>query len=320
MFLDELPRWFGSTLCVGLGLCFGSFLNVVIYRLPRDLSLVSPGSACPGCDKAIAGYDNIPLLSWLLLRGKARCCGTRISPRYPLIELLGGLLAWTIFDVRLLPFADQITLGEGLFLFSVYLTLSLGLLAAAAIDLEHMILPDSLTLGGAALGLVTSPFRPEVDPPMALLGAAVGYVGIWFPFIWLHTKLRGFPGMGLGDAKLMMLAGAWFGPLGALLILFAGALQGSVVAGIALLVRGKIDEPEAVAEQRRELLLAISEASGEEKRLLEEELQNDPLGQSPEEAPGGPRIAFGPFLALASIELLIFFDVALNITRAYLFL
>lgn len=318
MLLHEVPRWFVSVLCVGLGLCFGSFLNVVIYRLPRELSLSHPGSACPACGTSIAAYDNIPVLSWLLLGGRARCCKARISPRYPLIELLGGLMAWTIVDLRLLPDSQELSIGEAGFLFTVYLALALGLLAAAAIDLEHMILPDSLTFGGAALGLLSSPFRPEVDPPLALVGMVVGYLGIWFPFIWLHTKVRGFPGMGLGDAKLMALAGAWFGPFGVLFTLFAGALQGTLVATTALLVRGKIDEPEAVTEQRRQLQKALSEATGEEKELLLQEFKNDPLALAPEEAPGGPRIAFGPFLALALIELLIFYDVITNLTKSYL--
>src|SRR5690606_33732992 len=113
-------------------------------------------------------------------------------------------------------------------------------------DLEHMILPDSITWGGAILGLLSSPFRPEVSPEIAFVGGAVGFVGIWFPFIWLHEKLRGFPGMGLGDAKLMVLAGTWFGPVGALLTLFLGAFQGTLFALVTLGLKGEIEEPEGV--------------------------------------------------------------------------
>lgn len=306
--LDVLPRWFVLFFAVVLGLNLGSFLNVVIHRLPLQMSLSHPGSRCPKCETPIVFYDNIPVLSWLLLGGRSRCCKTRISPRYPLVELIGGLLAGAIVVARIEPLRHQLPVLEALFLFTLYLALGLGLIAAAAIDFEHMILPDSITLGGTALGLLTAAARPEVDPLSSALGAFVGYVGIWFPFIWLHQKLRGFPGMGLGDAKLMMLAGAWFGPLGVLLVLFAGATQGTLFAGIAFLVQGRIEEPEAVKRQREELLLAIQAAEGEEKLLLEQELEDDPLGQAPDEATGGARIAFGPFLALALIELLIFFD------------
>lgn len=308
MFLDELPGWFIIVFAVALGLNFGSFLNVVIYRLPRDLSLSTPGSQCPHCNTPIKAYDNLPVFGWLLLRGKSRCCKKPISFRYPLIEAIGGLLAWTIVVARLEPHRHELLLSHAGMLFFAYLFLSLGLLAAAAIDMEHMILPDSITWGGTILGLATSFIRSEVDPLYSAVGAVVGYVGIWFPFIWLHEKLRGFPGMGLGDAKIMALAGAWFGPLGVLLVLFAGAIQGTCVAVTALLVHGKIEEPEAVTEQRRELLQAIEEAEGDEKKELEQMLADDPLGMDPSEAPGGARVAFGPFLALAIVELLLFFE------------
>lgn len=320
MFLDELPPWFVILTAVTLGLCFGSFLNVVIYRLPRELSLIHPGSCCPSCDTPIAAYDNIPLLGWLLLRGKSRCCKTPISARYPFVELLGGLLAWAIVKTQLEPYWNDLQLGEAALLFGFYLTLGLALIAMAAIDMEHMILPDSLTYGGTLLGLLSAPLRHEVDLSMSAVGALVGVVGIWFPFIWLHEKLRGFPGMGLGDAKLAALAGAWFGPLGVLITLFGASIQGTLAAGVTYLVRGKIDEPEAVTRQREELLQAIEEAEGEEKRELEQELADDPLGLSPDEAPGGPRVAFGPFLALTILELALFWQPLNALLRANLLL
>ncbi len=307
MLLEDLPHWFVVLTAVTLGLNIGSFLNVVIYRLPLGMSLAHPGSQCPACDTPIPFYNNIPVLSWILLRGRASCCDVSISPRYPLIELIGGLMAWAIIVARIEPHAETLYLGEATLLFCLYLALGLGLVAAAAIDFEHMILPDSLTWGGAALGFFSSPFRPELDPPMDIVGALVGYFGIWLPFIWAHTKLRGFPGMGLGDAKLMALAGAWFGPWGVLFTLYAGAMQGTVFAGISWLTRGKLEEPTAVREQREELLQAISEATGQEKVDLQKELDDDPLGRPPEESPA--RIAFGPFLALALIELMLFYEV-----------
>lgn len=317
MHLEELPTWLVTTTAVILGLNCGSFLNVVIYRLPRGMSLVHPGSRCPGCGTPIAPYDNIPVFGWLFLRGKSRCCKTKISPRYPAIELIGGLFAWCILVTRLYPRAHELTVGEGAFLFWLYLVAGLGLLAAAMIDLEHMILPDSITWGGAILGLLSSPFRPEVDPSSAFLGGALGFFGIWFPFIWLHKKLRGFEGMGLGDAKLMTLAGTWFGPWGVLLTLFGGSIQGTVFALGSLALKGEIEEPEGVKQQRRELVAAIEAAEGKEKELLQKEYDEDPLAKPPEEREGGPRIAFGPFLALALIEQLLFHDVLVAWMRAF---
>ncbi len=236
------------------------------------------------------------------------------------MELIGGLAGGAVVTMKLLPFSHELTLGMALFDYWLYLVIALGLIAAAAIDLEHMILPDSITLGGTILGLLTSPIRFEVDPLMSILGAAGGFLGLWFPFIWVHEKLRGFPGMGLGDAKLLALAGAWFGPVGALLTLFFGAIQGTIFAVITLALTGRIEEPKAVTEQRNELLAAIDAAEGEEKQQLIRELEADPLGRAPDEAEGGPRIAFGPFLVLALLELLLFFHPIETILHERLYL
>lgn len=304
--MSELPHWFVLTLCVGLGLLFGSFLNVVIYRLPREESVSFPGSRCPACQTPIKPYDNVPVLSWLVLRGRARCCGTPIPPRYPVVELLGGLIAWGVLEMRIFPFEAELSVAHGFGLFAAYLALGLGLLAAAAIDLEHMYLPDSITLGGAALGLATVPLRDGVGFVEAFGAAALGFVVVWFPFIWLYEKVRGFPGMGLGDAKLLALAGAWFGWFGVLFVLFAGALQGTLVAMTVLLTKGKLEEPEAVREERRAWQEAIEAAEGAEREALERELAADPIGREPGEGLGQARLAFGPFLVLACLELLLF--------------
>jgi leader peptidase (prepilin peptidase) / N-methyltransferase len=306
MLMSELPRWFVLSLCVGLGLLFGSFLNVVIHRLPREENIAFPASRCPGCGTPIRPYDNVPVLSWLLLRGKARCCGARISVRYPLVELLGGLLAWGLLEMRVFPQETELSVAAGFGLFAAYLALGLGLLAAAAIDLEHMYLPDSITLGGALLGLATVPLRPEVGWLDATGGALLGFLFVWLPFIWLYAKLRGFPGMGLGDAKLLALAGAWFGPFGTLFVLFGGALQGTLVALAVLITKGKLEEPEAVRQERRALLEAIEASEGAERQALERELALDPIGTEPAEGIGQARLAFGPFLVLGCIELLLF--------------
>lgn len=291
---------------VSLGLVFGSFLNVVIYRLPRDESVAFPASRCTGCGAPIRALDNLPILSWLLLRGKARCCHAPISPRYPLVELSGGLLGGALVQVNLLTLPPDTPLWQGGLLFAAQLALGLGLIAAAFIDLSHMYLPDSITLGGAALGLASVPLRGDTSWQASLFGAAVGFLIVWLPFDRLHRLLRGKPGMGLGDAKLVMLAGAWFGWQGALFTLLGGAVQATLGVLIVYLLRGRLEEPEAVKRERAELLAELAAAPPEERAALEAELKSDPLAAEPEPGFGGARIAFGPFLALATLELLVF--------------
>jgi leader peptidase (prepilin peptidase)/N-methyltransferase len=302
----ELPSWFWMGIGVSLGLVFGSFLNVVIYRLPRGENLAFPASHCTSCGKPIRAFDNLPVLGWLLLRGRARCCKAPISPRYPLVELLGGLLGGTLIQVAVLTQPLDTPLWQGGLLFAVELALGLGLIAAAFIDMSHMYLPDALTLGGALLGLLSVPLRPEASWQQSLLGAAVGFAIVWLPFDRLHRLLRGKPGMGLGDAKLVMLAGAWFGWQGALFALLAGSLQATLAVLAIYLVRGQIDEPEAVKQERAELEQELARATPEERAAIEAELALDPLAGEPESGFGKARIAFGPFLVLAVLELLVF--------------
>lgn len=303
---------------VSLGLLFGSFLNVVIYRVPRGESVAFPASRCTSCGTPIRAFDNVPVLGWLLLRGRARCCKARISPRYPLVELLGGLLAGTLIQVAVLTLPADTPLWQGALLFAVELTLGLGLIAAAFIDLSHMYLPDPITIGGAVLGLLSVPLRPGASWQESLLGAAIGFAAVWLPFDLLHRVVRGKTGMGLGDAKLVMLAGAWFGWQGALFALLAGAIQATVTVGIVLLFGGKLDEPEAVKQERAELAQELAQASPEDRAAIEAELAGDPLAEEPEEGFGKARIAFGPFLILATLELLVFGDVILAELRAVL--
>lgn len=291
---------------VPLGLVFGSFLNVVIHRLPRGESVAFPGSHCPSCGAPIRALDNLPVLGWLLLGGRARCCKTAISARYPLVELLGGLLAGALIQTVVLTLPPETPLWQGALLFCAELGLGLGLIAAAFIDLSHMYLPDSITLGGALLGLLSVPIRPGASWLESALGAAIGFAIIWLPFDVLHRALRGRPGMGLGDAKLVMLAGAWFGWQGALFTLLAGAVQATLVVMAIYLVRGRIDEPEAVKLERAELEQELAALGPAERAELERELSEDPLAGEPEAGLGKARVAFGPFLVLATLELLLF--------------
>jgi leader peptidase (prepilin peptidase)/N-methyltransferase len=304
--LADFPPSFLVVTALALGLVFGSFLNVVIHRLPRGESVAYPPSRCPGCGAAIAVRDNVPIVSFLLLRGRSRCCNTKIAPRYPLVELIGGLLAVAIVRTIVLELPLDTPAWKFALSFAAHLALGLGLVAAAFIDLEHLYLPDGITFGGTALGLATVPLRPEASFLESLVGAVVGFLVIWVPFIALYEKLKGRPGMGLGDAKLVMLAGAWFGWFGAVFALLAGAVQATAVTLAVLATRGKLDEPEAVKEERRALREALEAAQGEERAELERELAADPLAEEPEPGLAGARLAFGPFIVLAIVELMLF--------------
>jgi leader peptidase (prepilin peptidase)/N-methyltransferase len=279
------------------GTLWGSFLNVVIYRVPREMSVVHPGSHCPACGKPVRAVDNLPILSWILLGGRARCCKARISPRYVAIEALGGLAALVIFEVVVRPLGGSTSALLAGAMFLADFALAMGLLAAAFIDAEHMYLPDPITLGGTAVGLLT-PWLRGLGWGEAVLGAAVGFVGVWLPFVVGYRALRGKAGMGLGDAKLTMLAGAWFGWPGVVFAIFGGAVQSLVAAAAILVAHGKIEEPESVRKDREELQKAAASGDEEAKRLLEE----DPLGAAPEEGVMAARMPFGPFLCLAILE------------------
>ncbi len=305
LMLGDLPLSVLYGFALFFGLIWGSFLNVVIYRLPREMSVVRPASHCPACGKPIRPWDNVPVFGWLFLRGKARCCGAKVSPRYPLVEAIGGLLAVAIVAVFIAPLAPSSSLAFVGALFVANLALVLGLVAAAFIDLEHMILPDEITLGGAVLGLATASFRGMsfVD---SIIGAVAGFVIVWLPFVVVYPRIRGNVGMGLGDAKLLLLAGAWFGWIGAIVVLCVGAVQGTIAAIVTLLVAGKIEEPEAVRKEREELKAELEKMSPEERAEAEKELALDPLAQEAGEGLGQVRMPFGPFLVLATLEFLFF--------------
>jgi leader peptidase (prepilin peptidase) / N-methyltransferase len=179
--------------------------------------------------------------------------------------------------------------------------LAMALTAAAFIDAEHMFLPDPITIGGTVFGLATPALR-GLTWTDAFVGALVGFVGVWVPFVVGYKALRGRAGMGLGDAKLLMLAGAWFGWPGAAFALFAGALQATFAAVGILWVVGRIDEPRAVRADREALVRA---AAGGDAQAIEA-LANDPLGKPPADGFLAARLPFGPFLCLATIEWLLF--------------
>lgn len=200
-----------------LGLAIGSFTNVVVARLPHGESPIRPRSSCPYCGNQIAWFDNVPVLSWILLRGRCRSCHTSISVEYPLVEL-AGLTIW--LGVAWLYGPSWHALAGGILLSLV--------LAIALIDSRHYLIPDPLSLGGLAAGLAFS-FLPGYPAPIdALLGAAAGFgvllaVGVMGE--WVFKK----PAMGGGDMKMMAMVGAFLGPADAMLTIFLGALVGTIV-------------------------------------------------------------------------------------------
>lgn len=233
-----------------LGLLFGSFFNVVIHRLPKmlqyswteqceelmevkdrspkiELSLIRPGSQCPKCNKPISALENIPILSFLILRGRCRHCASKIPLRYPLVEALTALMfvatAWT--------FGFNYTAAAGLILTALLIPLIF-------IDIDEQILPDSITIPGIWLGLLFNSFGILTDLHSAVYGAVGGYVSLWIVYHGFKL-LTGKEGMGYGDFKLLAMLGAWLGWQLLPLIILLSATVGALVGIVLLLLRNK---------------------------------------------------------------------------------
>jgi leader peptidase (prepilin peptidase)/N-methyltransferase len=236
-----------------LGLLVGSFLNVVILRLPARLmhqwreqsremleldgaaaaaepappGLVWQASHCPQCKHALGALENIPVVSWLVLRGRCKHCGTRISAQYPLVELLtaicSALVVW--------KFGVGWPAAAGLLF-------SWALIALAGIDVRTQLLPDQITLPLLWLGLLIALVPFFVDAPAAILGAAIGYLALWSVY-WGFKLLTGKEGMGYGDFKLLGALGAWMGPMALLPIILLSSLIGAIIGGGLLAVQGR---------------------------------------------------------------------------------
>ncbi|HEX7721374.1 MAG TPA: prepilin peptidase [Pyrinomonadaceae bacterium] len=231
-----------------VGAIIGSFLNVVIHRLPREQSIVFPNSTCPKCRKAIKAYDNIPILSYLILRGRCRRCGVHISSRYPAVEALTAIL-----------FA-AVTWHDGVsFVLAFDLAFAASMVALVFIDAEHMILPNAITYPGIICAIITRILVPYLAGPAhfddlpqllnafpalpiglvsiigAVIGALAGGGSLWLMgFMW--EKLRGVEAMGFGDVKMMLMVGAFLGWRLTILTILIGAVTGSI-AGIAVMYR-----------------------------------------------------------------------------------
>ena len=209
-----------------MGLCIGSFLNVCIYRLPESKSIVHPRSMCPNCDTLIPFYDNIPLFSYLWLKGQCRRCKVKISMRYPMVELLGGLVALGTY----LRFGLTI---ETL----IYYVFIAALLVVTFIDLDHRIIPDVITLPGIPICFAASFALPAITYKDALLGILVGG-GSLFLVAWVYTLLTKKEGMGGGDIKLLAMMGAIVGWQGVLFTIFVASLVGTL-AGFAVMLQSR---------------------------------------------------------------------------------
>nr|WP_294981571.1 A24 family peptidase [uncultured Pseudomonas sp.] len=248
-FLDQHPG-LGFPVAAGLGLLVGSFLNVVILRLPRKLDwqwrrdareileepeiydppppgIVVESSHCPHCKHKLAWFENIPLISWLALRGKCRHCKVPISVQYPLVELLTALLV--VASVWRFGFGWQ---GFGASLLSCFLV------ALSGIDLRTRLLPDQLTLPLMWLGLIASLENLYMVPKAAVLGAIAGYVSLWSVW-WLFKQLTGKEGMGHGDFKLLAAIGAWVGLKGVLPTILLSSLVGAIIGSVWLAAKGR---------------------------------------------------------------------------------
>ncbi len=244
--------WFFPAFVFVLGACIGSFLNVVIYRVPAGKSIVRPGSTC-GCGKPIAWYDNIPIFSWVVLRGRARCCGRPFSVRYPFVELLTGALFLACW-VRFPPVAAACGW--------VFVS---SLVCALFIDLDHMIIPDAFTIGLAVEGLLLSALAPalhgqhgeyySVDSLRSVSAALVGMVAGSGVILWIALVAEALlkkEAMGFGDVKFVGAIGAFCGWHGAIFSIFGGAAVGTVWIAVALAWQKVSGKPGSEARPARE--------------------------------------------------------------------
>ncbi len=215
-----------------IGLTWGSFANVLIVRLPRAQSILrfrkSMRSSCPRCKKKILWKDNIPIFSFLFLRGRCRACHKKISIRYPIVELTTALLF----------LATQLKFGWSPELFLRSWPLIVLLVCITFIDLEHRIIPDELSLGGLGWGLLTSYWAWDIGVGAAVMGALLGF-GFFYSVAWLYLRWTGRSGLGGGDIKLLAMLGAFLGPLGVLNTILISSIFGSIIGLLCGALQGQ---------------------------------------------------------------------------------
>lgn len=271
------------------GLLWGSFANVVIYRVPRGLSVVHPRSRCGSCDTPIAWYDNLPVVSYLLLGGRCRHCKARYGMRYLMVELIGGVLSLVAYAQCIVsPGISGTALDWGsLAVWLLWFLFAMALLVVTYVDLDLWIIPPKVTVPVTVLGLLAAwlPWPAwdanPIDKTVATVVGALLVVSIR----WFYLRFRGMEGMGLGDAYLLAMIGAFQGLTGVAFAVFAGAIQGLLIA-VPVRLMGR-----SVANRD------IHEIHGDDPELGPNQSQADLMGTM---------VPFGPFLALASLELFAF--------------
>lgn len=313
LIVADLPSWLVSLIAFFFGICWGSFFNVAIYRWPLGLSVVTPPSHCPSCQARIPPWLNLPIFGYLSLRGRTACCGTPLSPRYPIVEALGGVLCIAVCQHVFASLSPATPAWHAWLLSACYFTFAGGLLIATFVDLEHMEIPDEVSLPGTALGLITASFRDPPGVADAALGAGGGFLFVQVLFVWCYELITGRRGMGEGDSKLLMMIGAFLGWQGAAFALVAGALQGLVVALIALLRGWGRDELHgAAAAQSKESAAEGEQAEPSAERTDDEASDEDEDDDPPPTWLGHLKLPFGPFLALGALEHFFFGDVLID--------
>jgi len=296
LYARDLPVWLVRVTALLFGSLWGSFFNVAIYRWPRGMSVVKPPSHCPSCGAPVRWYLNVPVLGYLLLRGRARCCGARLTARYVWVELLTGVLGLAVaerFFVGAESGASAAAAGLESLLYFAFVG---GLVVATFVDLEWMEIPDEVSLPGAALGLATVGLRDSPGALSAAVGAGVGFLTVQVLFVWAYELFTGRRGMGEGDAKLLLMIGAFLGWEAVLFTLVAGSLQGLVAAGLAT----AFGVP---------LVPELPEDALEDGQPVAEPAKSADAAQVVETAgSAAPMMVFGPMLALSALEFLFFGD------------
>ncbi len=343
--VSDLPASFHLAIAFVLGALWGSFFNVAIHRWPRDMSVVSPPSHCPACGKPIPAWRNVPIVSYLLQRGKAACCGARMSPRYLVVELLSGVLAVALAQRFVVETEPGTELAAASIHAALWFVFTGALVIATFVDLEWWEIPDEVSIGGTAIGLATVTLRGGASAEEVALGAGAGWLVVQVFFVWGVERLFGKRGMGEGDPKLAMMIGAFLGWRGVLFAFVAAAFQSVIAYAVARATGRELrpsasegapvaaaetdDAPPETAPAPDEEGDAPSPAPDDESRKTDakdaktnakdakpkaKDAKNDEGEEDDEdeELPAGNYLPLGPFLALGALEFLFFGDVLVD--------
>ncbi len=316
--VDGVPFWLLKVTVLLLGAAFGSFANVLIYRVPQGLSIVRPGSSCPGCGAPIRWYDNVPVLGWILLGGKCRDCRSPISIRYPLVELSMAVLSLACLYLAVMR-SEGLADVQGLAVLWVFpFAFCFLLVVLTFVDLEHWRIPHVFTLTGAGLGLAGSLLMPnftDIGWKESLLGMVVGALPI-AALIEVYFRLTRREGMGYGDVMLLGMIGATLGVQSLPFIFLASSVQGLLVAVPMVLVARRSPTPpweaeEAAARAASESIPGTPDRDGPPEPSAAPDASMVDATPASEPRTSGLRhaaVPFGPFLSLAAMEWLFFGD------------